>query len=115
MSWPCRLIDAPMGREVGDMWFAPQMVETGFWHGYALSDEYKRDWAGKRPPIWVVLPSKTWFCVDSRTTDDGGGGWTVTGDAPNITVSPSINAVGIYHGFLVSGVLSDDCEGRTFA
>lgn len=40
--------------------------------------------------------------------------WTVNGDPPNISVSPSINAVGDYHGWLQNGVLSDDCEGRRF-
>lgn len=113
MSWPCRMVKGP-GRNVGDMWFAPEMVEQGHYHGYALSNEYKRDWQGKRYPIWVVLPSGTHFCIDSQVTDDGGRGWSVTGEAPNITVTPSINAVGIYHGFLVNGVLSEDVDGRTF-
>lgn len=38
--------------------------------------------------------------------------WTRTGEPPNITVSPSINYMGFYHGWLCEGVLSDDCEGR---
>jgi hypothetical protein len=120
MSWPCRLVNGPTEdgpnekMQPGDMWFTPQMVEKGFRDGYVLSDEYKRDWQDKRSPIWVVLPSGDWFCVDSRASCGDGSGWAVTGEAPNITVSPSINLIGIYHGFLQNGVLSDDCEGRTY-
>ncbi len=117
MSVRCRMVKGPgPGTKLkpGDMWFTPAMLENGFAMGYQLSDEYKRDWAGKRDPLWVILPSGTWFCVDSRTTDGDGHGWTVTGEPPNITVDPSINAVGLYHGWLKDGVLSDDVEGRAF-
>jgi hypothetical protein len=40
--------------------------------------------------------------------------WIRVGEPPNITVTPSINYVGFYHGWLRDGVLSDDCEGRIF-
>ncbi len=40
--------------------------------------------------------------------------WTRTGEAPNVTAHPSINHVGQYHGWLKNGVLTDDCEGRTY-
>jgi hypothetical protein len=40
--------------------------------------------------------------------------WTVTGSLPNITVVPSINCIGRYHGFITDGIISDDCEGRKF-
>ena len=114
MPYPCFMVGESDKKTVGAMWYAPEMLEAEFYLGYSLSNEYKRDWMDKRPPIWVVLPSGTWFCVDSQITDGDGSGWVVTGEAPNITVSPSINCVGIYHGFLQNGVLSDDCEGRIF-
>ncbi|MCL5265184.1 MAG: hypothetical protein M1343_08345 [Chloroflexi bacterium] len=86
-----------------------------------LSEEYRRDWQGKRPPIIVVVPGKNkagyrLIPIDEHYTRPGEThGWTVTGEAPNITCSPSINAVGAYHGFLQNGVLSDDVEGRTYS
>lgn len=111
MSWQCRLIDRPAGRgTVGDMWFAPEMVETGWQYGYALSDEYKRDWLGKRAPICICLPNGAGvFCLDQHSFNDkgeAGAGWTVTGEPPNLTVKPSIDAVGYWHGFLTGGVLT---------
>lgn len=58
----------------------------------------------------VKLPSGDFFCVDGPcySAEQGAyGGWQVTGEAPNITVVPSIHLVGRYHGFLTNGVLSD--------
>lgn len=41
-------------------------------------------------------------------------GWTIEGEMPNVTVRPSINQEGVYHGWITNGVLSDDIEGRTY-
>lgn len=82
-----------------------------------LSAEYFQRWHGKRPPLVVRLPNRNFFCIDMLPAK-GASGWDVSGEAPNITVAPSIyNAPGeprAYHGWLQNGVLSDDCEGRTF-
>lgn len=109
----------PIQDRVGLMWYAPKMVEADpsdphadYVLNHILSPEYKRDHYGKRPPIFVVLPSGDWFCPDQKTSS--GSDWTVTGEPPQITVSPSINAIGSFHGWLRDGVLSDDVEGRTF-
>lgn len=120
MPWQCKLIteeqcNSPDYKpEFGHMRFAP-------WIDWDLSPEYKRDWEGKRPPIVVCIPQmfgdkirSRWFCPDSKYTGKENG-WTVTGEVPNITVSPSINAVGSYHGWLQNGILSDDLEGRIYA
>ena len=125
MPYPCRMIDLPAlvkdygsdwvdHLQPGDMW----EVNRTYWehdrehlHRNDLSPEYWRDNAAKRPPLCVVLPSGDWFYVDSKCSGEDHG-WTVTGDPPLITVSPSINAIGSYHGWLQNGVLSDDCEGR---
>jgi hypothetical protein len=129
MPWNCRLLSPEQTRDyfdgkyepqVGDMWYASWRLED---MPHWLSPEYYRDWAGKRPPIDIMLPSnEPWgtaqFCIDMRTTNDsnlGDHGWTVTGEAPNITLSPSINMKGVYHGWIQNGVVSEDCEGRKFA
>lgn len=117
MPWPLRIIENPYegethweGWQIGDCWYYPFALDT-----LDISEEYHRDWEGKRPPIVVVLPQRSpvtgeitgWpFCVDECATDKTTG-WTVTGELPNITCTPSINAVGAYHGYITDGVLSD--------
>jgi len=56
-----------------------------------------------------------WFGLDCHPTGKPDGHWNVVivgelveGAKPDITVTPSMNAVGIYHGYLTNGVLSDD-------
>jgi hypothetical protein len=49
-----------------------------------------------RPPAWLVfLPNGTWWCTNDRAVRDEGNRlgpyWTITGTAPQITVSPSID------------------------
>lgn len=126
MPWKCRLVTedelktTPQSQRVGLMWYAPKMVEidpddphSTFFLDHVLSPEYKRDHLGKRPPVFVVLPSGDWFCPDQKVSR-GDHGWTVTGEPPTITVAPSINDVGRYHGWLRDGELSDDVEGRLY-
>ncbi len=113
----------------GDMWFAPWMVDAfktpeELIKSTFVSPEYIRDWLGKRPPIVVILPNGDRFMVDKCCFDMTAGkqsdhGWTVTGEAPNITLSPSINCIRDnhaegYHSYLRNGILEDDLEGRTY-
>lgn len=57
-----------------------------------------------------------WWNVDGPSNDGAGNlnahAWTRTGDPkavpPTISATPSINAVGRYHGFLTNGVLTDN-------
>jgi hypothetical protein len=93
--------------------------------GYRLSKRYLEHVAPHRKPISVCLPFRgsrlggaTPFCIDSHPTDQPDGAWIVTivgllvhGAKPDITVSPSIHAVGLYHGFLQHGTLTDDLDG----
>lgn len=65
-----------------------------------LSPHYWRDWATKRAPICVVCPNGEQWEIDRWSSN--GTGWTVTGELPNITCSPSIVA-GDYHGWLRNG------------
>lgn len=62
----------------------------------------------------VVLPTGATFCLLSPTYKDGKAGprgWTVTGDLPNVTVSPSIDygepdSDFHWHGHLKNGELT---------
>ena len=122
MPIQCRLVDHSVAKKPGDMFYAPWLVEgedAKYYLEKYLSLEYKRDILGKRPPIMVVLPTGTDFCVDcAYCGSQDGHGWTVTGDAPDITVSPSINhwagSDRCWHGYLQNGILTDDLEGRKY-
>src|ERR1035437_10237652 len=61
-----------------------------------LSVHYWRDWSDKRAPLSIVCPNGETWEVDRKSKN--GEGWTVTGEWPNITCSPSIVVEG-YHGF----------------
>ena len=82
---------------------------TGAWDGPpgAMIRAHWRDVEG-RPPAWLIfLPNGTGWCTNDRA---GGVGnyWGVTGEAPLISVTPSINDQSSrpWHGFITSGVLS---------
>lgn len=119
MPWQCRLVDSEEAmKRIGDMWFGEVWPITNklgrfFCPAGELSDEYVRDHMATRRPIIVMMPKTERFspdcCYTGRTN-----GWTVTGDAPSITVSPSVNLVGRYHGWIQGGVISNDVEGRAF-
>ena len=50
----------------------------------------------------------------SPTLNYGGHRWSMVGTPPAISISPSINCVGSYHGHVKDGILTDDSEGRKF-
>lgn len=135
VTWRIRMVDAPTmsagpdGKngfqrlEIGDAWFAPHLLdpERAAAASEALSPNYRRDWAGKRPPILVALPYRSGpgigshFCVDGQYWRDGqpyGDGWVVSGEAPLLTLSPSVNIKGSYHGYIQNGVIGPDLDKR---
>lgn len=84
-----------------------------------VSHHFLEHVSGTRPAIEVVLPTRgggvTHFCIDSHPSDDENGNWNVVvegelvaGEKPKITVTPSINCVGLYHGHITAGVITDD-------
>lgn len=100
MSWRCFMVDEPdwsLDAPIGAMWLVDPPRE--------------RDGV----PVWcVVLPgANNRFCLDTKSTATNGY-WQCSGAPPNVTVHPSINVVGVYHGWIRDGVISDDVEGRTF-
>lgn len=115
MPWPIRLLPVRPAwddREIGDAWWSP--ADDG---AYPTPVGMKH----RHLPcvLWVTLPGVHGhypFCVHAPATVEGpdGAGWDVTGEAPNITVRPSIDVRGSYHGFITNGVIADDVEGRTY-
>ena len=124
MTIQCRLVEGYLKKvdelQPGDMWFCPWYIEGESkkdhlrWldqgHGF-LSREYVTQRWDKRPPLILRLPDGTDWLVDGLSTS--GGGWDISGEAPNITARPSIQSPG-FHGWLTNGVLSDDLEGRKY-
>lgn len=137
MSWNCRLIENPeldeygnvdlKKRQVGDMWYLDLSEEE-------LKERHltKYYWEhnSSRKPIVLALPILYYggpeagyymginpFVVDGQCFNTSQGyydGWTVNGVPPLLTISPSINMVDRYHGWLQNGVLSDDVDGRKY-
>lgn len=122
---------------IGTMFYVPPSIDLEqpdnldwpWWYASKVKlSEYYFTHNSHRRPLLLKTPSNSgygpikgdMFCIDGACfrSENGDtlyyGGWSVTGDAPNITMYPSINLSGIYHGFLQNGVLSDDCEGRKY-
>lgn len=88
-----RIVDAPPrgegldGFEVGDMWRWPRGDRDG-------------------EEAWVILlpGRRVWSTVDYAS---GGGRWEVTGEAPDLTVTPSIwvSPPDGWHGWIRDGQL----------
>src|SRR4029077_15066167 len=82
------------GLPPGAMWWAQWLAED-------------QGWAGKDGRSLVVqLPSGIGFPIDAPAS--GGGHWDRSGTPPLVTVTPSINDVGRYHGNLRDGLLTED-------
>lgn len=127
MPWPIRMVPAPgdlpentpwAELRVGDMWLAPYLLEGGVERVgiFYPAQNYFAQNAG-RPPLVVRLPGPCDFSVDGPVWSGGRRiepGWRVEGDAPGITVQPSVNIGGCYHGWIQGGVITDDCEGRVY-
>jgi hypothetical protein len=98
-----RLRDTPPGA----MWNAHWMAEN---------DKPNGQWTGPDGKAWcVMMPGGVeWVVYCYASGPEPRRKWDVQGIPPNITVSPSINLTGIYHGFIKGGVISADCEGRKF-
>jgi len=91
----------------GATWDAPWLAEN---------DKPNGQWTGPDGKAWcVMMPGGVeWIVYSYATGPEPRSKWAVQGTVPNITVHPSINLVGIYHGFLKNGIVSEDCEHRKF-
>lgn len=91
----------------------PGMMWDGDWYL-----DMGAPWAGPDGRSLVMrLPGNGEWAIDGPSRS--GGGWTRTGEVPNITARPSIlsypsSAGPGYHGWLTDGELSDDLEGRQY-
>lgn len=105
------LIDAATGERpaAGSMFWAPWELEDAGVDGRRLGRKYLDLPHPRRLPIGVICPNGEYFCLDQRAYDHSRGGyfdegWTITGWAPLLNVTPSIDLKGRWHGFLTAGV-----------
>ena len=122
--WKLRKIDltgfdACPRLEPGDVAYAPWMADFAMGATYATKD------CLVRLPIVIGVPSSEWhkehfgadiWYPDMAASNGRGDGWQIQNadDLENLTITPSINFTGSYHGWVSSGFVTDDCEGRTF-
>lgn len=106
MSWTCFLAETTEDRKrVGAVWEAE------------VSDASRlRELVGTLPNgrmLFVRIPGGILWSPHYKV--DFGAQWQiVSGEAPRITVRPSISYPQRYHGWLTEGVLSDDLDGRLY-
>lgn len=97
------------------MWYAPWYHDPAEGkidaEKHFLSIHYQNDWSDKRPPLCVRCPNGSIWVPDQKSSN--GTGWKVTGEAPNISCSPSISVPG-YHGFLRDGLFTADLDGNRY-
>jgi len=119
MPWPCFIVertpdlkafasdeDRVRARTPGAMWWAsPDSLPKDRSVPAGAFDRFPK-------LLCVRLPGGAIF-HPQMPPDGEAAGWEISGEPPRITVRPSINWVGRYHGWLTDGVLSDDLEGRT--
>lgn len=109
----CRLFGDAAGRlfrlretPPGAMWIADWFPDKG----------PNGQWSGPDGKVWcLMMPGGIeWIVYSYSTGPEPRQKWSVSGTPPLITVSPSINIVGSYHGCVKDGVVSEDCEGRPY-
>lgn len=126
MSWPLREIPFPFTKpyediDPGECWrISLDYQDDGdamyedIWSDL-LSPEFRQ--SGRRYVWQIAMPTGAHWSPDFRASNENSG-WMVTGaeSAETLTARPSIdiNSGLRYHGWLTNGVLTDDCEGRTF-
>ncbi len=69
----------------------------------AMWDAHWLPWKGPDGKSLVLMTPGGEWTIDGPSSSDGH--WTRRGEAPRISVSPSINFPGKFHGWLIDGVL----------
>ena len=115
MSWRVRMVPPPKtsddyrNLQIGDAW-RPDERAPPLWQEVAAAHF-------GRAPLLVKLPCGTFFNVYGHGWKDGkptAFSWTVTGTPPCLTLTPSVNIGGGWHGMITGGVIQDDVTGKKF-
>lgn len=141
MGWRCFLLEGPPCHGTPD--YRPGGMWLGDYDPRLPKDDKKNEdarwWfvptqeflASTRKVYWIALPGPKWdakntetglvephftlqyFCLEQRASSVPEG-WTWSGEPPNITISPSINCEGRYHGYVQNGIVTHCLDGRLF-
>ena len=115
-SWQQNVTRLYQGSPDGNLYILRDLPIGAMWDAHWLKDATPDRYTGPDGKAWcVMMPGGVeWIVYSYATGPEPRSKWAVQGTVPNITVHPSINLVGIYHGFVTSGVISEDCEQRKF-
>jgi len=106
----CRLYS---GSPDGKLYRLRELPPGAIWRATWMEEIHNNPYAAPDGKVWaLMMPSGMEWLVYGPAS--GGGKWSVQGELPKITASPSIHQVGSYHGYVRDGVVTDDCEGKTF-
>lgn len=101
------------GTPDGKLYTCRELPPGAIWRVTWWENIPQNKYADPAAKVWaLMLPGGAEWLIYGPASD--GGKWTVQGELPDITVAPSINQPGIYHGNLKGGVITQDCEGRQF-
>lgn len=101
------------GAPDGELYVLSEMPPGAIWRVTWMEDFFPNHYAAPDGKVWaLMMPSGSEWLIYGPAA--GGGKWTVAGELPKINVSPSIHQIGLYHGFVRDGIVTPDCEGRTF-
>ncbi len=124
MPWPCYMATQIELAEPRRVWPDDDSVTTRFVFRLADGTEslfreltIGAMWEDHERGLCVKLPGCTYgniWAMREPSTQTPPTNWNVSGTPPLVSATPSINFVGIYHGFVTNGVVTDDCEGRKF-
>jgi hypothetical protein len=121
ISFPFNIGDGVTRQVPGTTWRVPLSFKVphnkeGLTIGEAneplLSPEFKA--SGRDFLIFIKLPGTDFGWCPDYCYGGNEHGWSVTGSLPAISINPSVNHEGIYHGWVQNGELSDDIEERQY-
>lgn len=116
-NWQVNVDRLYAGAPDGKLYILRDLPPGAVWRCTWMEDIKDNPYANAWGEVWAVqLPCMVEFLIYGKSQD--GRGWNVSGELPRITVSPSILLQGgkdqAYHGYIVDGVIQEDCEGRKF-
>jgi hypothetical protein len=95
------------GSPDGKLYILRNLPIGAMWDAYWLKDATPDRYTGPDGKAWcVMLPGGMEWIVYGPASDTGEK-WDVQGVPPLITVHPSINNVGVFHGHIKNGIISE--------
>ena len=100
----------------GKLYRLRELPPGAIWRATWMEDIKESRYCNDAGEVWSMkLPGGDDWLIYSRVGPEMKR-WDISGELPEITVSPSIliQGMGRYHGYVKSGVVTDDVDGNTF-